>query len=132
MTERVSFSASAVGAGTPPTFTRVEPVQTWALAYDRRGWQGGPLVQIGVGEHEGAWYFSTAFQQVSGDCLGHTSPLGFWRDKAGHDTRAGALSAAVAKLRLLMGGRPKELAAHLAWLDTLERPDQPDLFGFAA
>lgn len=127
------MTVDATAAAAPrPAFVHIEPVQVWTLPSDRKGWQGGPLAEIRIGEHDGRWFFSTAFEQDRGGVMGHASPLGFWPDgrqesRRGHADPDAALAAAVARLRAMMGGRPKELAAHLAWLDTLA-PTQPDLF----
>ncbi|MNV84283.1 hypothetical protein D3C71_1781450 [compost metagenome] len=91
----------------------------------------GELAVIALGHHEGRWFFALSHQQRTGDMWGSFGGIGYQKGEPRAASRDEALAAAIALARQRWAKRTREMAAHIAWLDTLI-PEQPDLFGAAA
>lgn len=108
------------------TYVRVEQSERLALRD-----KVGEIAVIALGQHDGRWFFALSHQQRTGDMWGSFSGIGCREDEPGAASRDEALSAAIALARIRWAKRTREMAAHIAWLDTLI-PEQRDLFGAAA
>lgn len=91
----------------------------------------GEIAVIALGQQNGRWFFALSHQQRTGDMWGSFGGIGCHEGDPGAGSRDEALSAAIAHARQRWASRTREMAAHIAWLDTLI-PDQRDLFGAAA
>lgn len=108
------------------TYIRVEQSERLALRD-----KVGEIAVIALGHHEGRWFFALSHQQRTGDMWGSFGGIGFREGEPGAASRDEALSAAIACARVRWANRQREMAAHIAWLDTLI-PEQRDLFGAAS
>lgn len=107
-------------------FRHVEPVEAFTLP--QKG-NVNPLVEIRLGQMDGGWVWSVGAMHSIG---GFSGPLGNSVEypRPLDPSRDAALKAAITHARTQLDRADLKTAAHLAWLDQLERDQliQGDLF----